>query len=317
MIKSILITGGFGFLGGRFGKFFSSEYEIILASRFEKKIPDWLPFSKTYKINWENQVSLTQACNKVDVIIHASGLNAQDCAKDPEKAVLVNAKYTENLVKAAINQGVKKFIYLSTAHVYSDNLHGVINEDTPTTNSHPYAVSNIAGENAVLSASVKSVMKGIVVRIANAFGSPMDKNVNCWRLLANDLSKQAVINNSLTIFGDSSVVRDFVTIRNVCTAIEHLIKNDTPSIVNIGSRTSCSLKEMATKIQVNCTNLFGFRPPIIIKQKPSNNQIQLDYQSNYFDNINFKFVNHDKLEIKQLLNFCKVNFCKKNQKNYC
>ena len=309
MKKTILITGGFGFLGGRLGQYLSENYNVILGSRSDQNKPNWLPIAKTLKIDWDDENSLNDACNMVNIVIHASGLNAQECSSDPEKALLVNGVYTQNLVNAAIKQSVKKIIYLSTAHVYSDNLLGVITEDMPTTNIHPYATSHVAGENSVLLAVRQGYIAGVVVRIANAFGSPASKDVNCWMLLANDLCKQAVVERSLTLNGDSKTVRDFVTIRDFCSVIGLLIEdNNTSNIVNIGSGKACTIGEMATKIQSNCLNVLGFEPPIILKQKPSINENSFDFQTNYLDNINFNFANDFDVEIRELIHFCKDNF---------
>jgi UDP-glucose 4-epimerase len=252
---------------------------------------------------------LNDTCNLVDIIIHASGLNAQECSSDPEKALLVNGVYTQNLIKAAINQSVKKFIYLSTAHVYSDNLLGAITEDTPTANIHPYATSHVAGESAVLLAIRQGCMKGAVVRIANVFGTPVSKDVNCWMLLVNDLCKQAVVERSLTLNSDSKTVRDFVTIRDFCSVIGLLIEdNNTNNIVNIGSSKACTIGKMATKIQSNCLNILGFEPPIMLKQKSLINKKPFDFQTNYLDDIGFKFVNDFDVEIRELIHFCKEGF---------
>ena len=309
MKKTILITGGFGLLGGRLAQYLSENYNVILGSRGDQNEHNWLPIAKTLKIDWDNETSLNDACNMVDIVIHASGLNAQECSSDPEKALLVNGVYTQNLVNAAIKQSVKKIIYLSTAHVYSDNLLGVITEDTPTTNVHPYATSHVAGENAVLLAIKQGRIKGAVTRIANAFGSPVSKDVNCWMLLVNDLCKQAVVERSLTLNGNSKAVRDFVAIRDFCSVIEVLIEsNNTSSIVNIGSGKVCSVGEMAAKIQSNCLNMLGFEPPIIFKQKPSMNKNLFNLQTSYLDSISFRFTNDFDLEIEQLISFCVKNF---------
>jgi len=308
--KTILITGGFGFLGGRLGQYLSENYNVILGSRSDQNDPHWLSTVKTLKIGWDNETSLNDACHLVDIVIHASGLNAQECSSDPEKALLVNGVYTQNLVKAAINQSVKKIIYLSTAHVYSDNLLGVITEDTPTTNIHPYATSHVAGEEAILLAVRKKYIEGVVVRIANAFGSPVSKDVNCWMLLVNDLCKQAVVERSLTLNSDIKTVRDFVTIRDLCSVIELLIEDDNASnVVNIGSgKAACTIGKMAAKIQSNCLNVLGFEPPIILKQKPSRDKNSLQFKSNYLDNVDFNFTNDFDIEIRELIHFCKESF---------
>lgn len=309
MRETILITGGFGFLGGKLGQYLSENYNVILGSRSHQNEFNLPPEVKISKIDWNNEVSLNNACNLVDIVIHASGLNAQECNSDPDKALLVNGVYTQNLVKAAINKSVKKVIYLSTAHVYSDNLVGVITEDTPITNAHTYATSHVAGENAILSAIRQGYIEGAVVRIANVFGSPVSKDVNCWMLLVNDLCKQAVIRKFLTLNSNGKTVRDFITIRDFCSAIEFLIEdNNTNNIVNIGSGKACTIDKMATKIQNNCLNVLGFEPPIVYKRKSSTQTNPLDFQTNYLSAKNFSFINDFDREIKDLLCFCKENF---------
>jgi UDP-glucose 4-epimerase len=309
MKKTILITGGFGLLGGRLGQYLTKNYNVILGSRSDKNETNQLLMVKTFKIDWDNETSLDDACSLADIVIHASGLNAQECSASPEKAFLVNGVYTQNLVKAAINQSIKKIIYLSTVHVYSDNLLGTITEDTPTTNTHPYATSHVAGENAVLLAIKQGCIKGTVARISNAFGSPVSKDVNCWMLLVNDLCKQAVVERTLTLNSNSKGVRDFVPIRDFCSVIEFLIEdNNARNIVNIGSGKVLTIDKMARKIQSNCLDVLGFKPPIILKKKPLSNENLFYLQSNYLDSVNFKFANNVDLEIKELIHFCKESF---------
>ena len=309
MKKTVLITGGFGFLGGRLGQFLSAHYNVTLASRTEQRAPQWLSFSKTIKIDWESEQSLLDACKSADIVIHASGLNAQECSDDPKKALLVNGMYTQNLVDAAINQSVKKFIYLSTIHVYSDNPLGEISEDTPTTNSHPYAASHVVGENAVLMATRQEYTEGVVVRISNAFGSPVSKDVNCWMLLVNDLCKQAALNKSLVLHSNSEIVRNFITITDFCSVIELLMKNkDIDRIVNIVSSKSYTITEMAKKVQFNCYDVLGFEPPILSNIKLSKDLDLINFQTNYLNRVGFKLNSDFNLEIKKLISFCVKNF---------
>jgi len=313
MKEVVLITGGFGLLGGRLGQHLSNNYNVVLGSRSDQDIPDWLHTSeaaKTCKIDWESEQSLLDACRSVDIVIHASGLNAQECHNDPEKALLVNGTYTQRLTNAAVKQSVKKVIYLSTAHVYSDNLTGSITEDTPVTNTHPYATSHIAGEEAVLSAANCGDIEGCVVRISNAFGSPVSKDVDCWMLLLNDLCKQVVVDRSLVLQSNSEIVRDFITIKDFCIVIGFLIEDRGVSgnVVNIGSGKACTIGEMAYKVQINCLDVFGFKPSIIFKNESLMEKQPLDYQTNYLDSTDFKFSNDFDAEIKELLYFCKENF---------
>ena len=220
----ILITGGFGYIGGRLAKAIiaNTEHRVILGSRESKSIPNGLDGATGVLIRWDSPESLNRITSGVDVVIHASGMNSQDCEDDPNMALEVNGIATSNLLMAAIKQKVGRFIYLSTIHVYGTPLAGRITEDSPTVGIHPYATSHQAGEDAVLMENKKGSIKGIVVRLSNAFGAPIHNDVNCWTLLVNDLCKQAVNHQELVLSSSGRQKRDFVSLTNVCSAIIHL-----------------------------------------------------------------------------------------------
>ena len=83
-----------------------------------------MPQSEVVKLIWDDKDALTEACRNVDTVIHAAGMNAQDCTKDPVAALEFNGVATARLVEATCKAGVNQLIYLSTAHVYSNPLQG-------------------------------------------------------------------------------------------------------------------------------------------------------------------------------------------------
>jgi UDP-glucose 4-epimerase len=162
MIKrKILITGGMGYVGGRLAVHLAQAgHQIVLGSRNASSPPVWLPQAEVLQIAWGDAGALEQSCDGVDVVIHAAGMNAQDCAADPAAALGFNGVATARLVAAACRAGVQRFIYLSTAHVYASPLVGAITEETCPRNMHPYATSHIAGEHAVLYANQHKQIRG-------------------------------------------------------------------------------------------------------------------------------------------------------------
>src|SRR3546814_14338280 len=121
------------------------------------------------------------ACRGCDAVIHAAGMNAQNCAANPVEALEFNGVATARLVQAAARVGIRRFIYLSTAHVYCAPLTGTITEDTCLRNLHPYATTHLAGENAVLLAVQFGEILGIVLGIANVLGVPAYPEVKMGR----------------------------------------------------------------------------------------------------------------------------------------
>lgn len=268
----ILITGGFGFVGGRLGVHLAKlGHKIVLGSRKSMCPPAWLEEAEVVHINWDDATSLALCCKGVDVLIHAAGMNAQECAIDPVGALEFNGVATARLVNAACREGVRRIIYLSTAHVYTNSLQGTITEDTCPRNLHPYATSHLAGEHAVLRASQQGDFQGIVLRLANAFGVPISKNVNCWMLLVNDLCRQVVQTHKLILQSTGQQHRDFISLYDVCQMFEQFISpNDSDSlrgVFNIGTGRSQSILSMAQRIQQRCVEVLDFKPELEYRQE--------------------------------------------------
>ena len=310
----ILITGGLGFVGGRLAAHLADAgHQIVLGSRKAINPSAWLPQAEVLQIEWDNCHALELSCNGVDIVIHAAGMNAQDCATDPVAALAFNGLATARLVSAAIRSGVKKFIYLSTAHVYASPLKGNITEATCPRNLHPYATSHLAGEQAILSASQLGQIKGIVLRLSNAFGVPMHKDVNCWMLLVNDLCRQAVTTRNLVLHSNGLQNRDFVAIDKVCCLVECLLAEAgtgmVPPIFNIGSGKSQSVLEMAQMVQIRCKHVLGYEPKLRRSIESSGAVLQpLDYIGGAINKVGLQLLTNPTNEIDNLLRFCCSQF---------
>jgi UDP-glucose 4-epimerase len=314
--QRILITGGFGFVGGRFAVHLAQAgHQIVLGSRNATSPPDWLPQAEVAKIEWDNDRALKNSCDGVDIVIQAAGMNAQDCAIDPVAALAFNGLATARLVAAASLAGVSRLLYLSTAHVYASHLMGTITEETCPRNLHPYATSHLAGEHAVLSASQRGQIQGIVLRLSNGFGSPMHKDVNCWMLLVNDLCLQAVQTRRLVLQTNGLQQRDFIGLTKVCRVVEHFLVGNGESkqtgVFNVGSGMPQSVLAMAQLIQKRCTHVLDFEP-VLQNVKGGVNEQNPQLMTYRDDKLAALGINFDGLdntaEVDTLLRFCKSAF---------
>lgn len=278
----ILITGGFGFIGGRLGQhLLQSGHQVILGSRNTSSPPDWLPQAEVVQVDWDDGPGLEKICGGVDVVIQAAGMNAQDCAADPIASLEFNGLATARLVSAAMQADVKRFIYLSTAHVYASPLMGTITEDSCPRNMHPYATSHLAGENAVLGGRQRGEIECIVLRMSNAFGAPVHMDVNCWMLLVNDLCRQAVTEHSLTLRSAGLQRRDFVALQDVVRAFSHVInltkEHVGDGVFNVGGAWAPRVIDIAELVQARCSVVLGFTPDII-RPEPRDGEVTLDLE---------------------------------------
>lgn len=313
----ILITGGFGFVGGRLAQHLQQAgHQIVLGSRKARSSPDWLPQAEVVQTDWKDGRVLEQICNGIDVVIQAAGMNAQDCVADIVAALEINGVATARLLKAAITQGVKRFIYLSTAHVYSSPLVDIINEDTCPRNLHPYATSHLAGENVILSAGQRGKIEGFVLRLSNIFGPPTHKDVNCWMLLVNDLCRQAVQTRKLVLRSSGLQQRDFFPMSDVCRVIQHIASFDSmlyqPNVFNVGAGISQSVLGMARLIQQRGKLVLGFEPELQCPDTGTDGCPEImDYRVDRLEATGFNPTHDNSSEIDGLLSFCNVSFDQK------
>jgi len=308
----LLITGGFGYLGGRLAQFLApAGYEILLGTRRQSAPPFWLPQSKVVETRWDSSAALEHACTGVDAVVHLAGMNAQDCAANPVLAVEFNACATARLVHAAVRQRVKRFLYVSTAHVYGSPLSGVITEETCPVSLHPYATSHRAGEDVVRAASQRGEIEGIVARLSNTYGAPARKEVNCWTLLVNDLCRQALTTQRMALHTSGMQRRDFIALTDACRAIRQLLEIPAAKLdnglFNLGGRWSPTILEMTNRIAERIFVATGRRPGISRKASQADkNQESLDYEISKLVKTGFALSGNDLVdqEIDGLIQFC-------------
>ena len=305
----ILITGSSGYLGGRLSKYLSHSYKLRTASRKFKR------FDKNdngniekYEIDWTSLKSIEKSLDGIDIVIHLAGLNAKNCEQNPLKAEDVNVHNTKKLVELSIKKGIKKFIYLSTAHVYSNPLEGVITENSDTLGDHPYATTHLAAEKLILSHHANGVLNAVIVRLSNAFGYPIFEDTNCWMLVVNDLCKQLVLNNKMIIRSNGKQRRNFISMDDTLRAINHFIdldKQDNP-IFNLGSLWNPTIKEVAKIIAKRYESITSQIPDIKFDASIDYGSNFLDYKIDKLLNSGFSFYNKDSVfdEIDDLIRMC-------------
>ena len=276
----ILITGASGLLGGRLAQYLIQQQkqqrpEILLGTRRSKGWPN------EAVMDFHQQDNLREVCHGVTAVVHLAGPNAAQCASADEQTLAADVQAMSNLLHRAIEQGVRRFIYVSTMHVYGAS-EGYIDEHTPALNIHPYALNHLAKESLLLNAHRQGLIEGVVVRLSNAFGAPVDMSANCWMLLVNDLCRQGARDHQLVLKSAGTQRRDFVPIRFVCGAMWHLLTMDSKLLSaepwHVSGQFSPRVIDMAKRIQSRFTVVFGktpelHHPPAELTDQPGN----LDY----------------------------------------
>jgi UDP-glucose 4-epimerase len=312
----ILLTGGMGFVGGRLAQFLahSSSHEICIATRNPVGPVAWLPQAQVRRIDWSSSSELRTLCDGFDVVAHLAGVNAPDAAADPVMAYEFNVVATARLVQAAIQAGVRRMLYLSTAHVYGSPLQGTVDERLCPFPVHPYAISHRAAEDIVRMAHATGKLEGTAVRLSNAFGAPAHITANCWMLLVNDLCRQAVLDHRLVLNSDGQQYRDFMPMQVACAALAHLLEVPAAKLgdglFNLGGNLSARVLDVAMRIATLAEDMMGRKPELLRRpDEPGPAPVPLHYDIERLRASGFSMNAQAYMdaEILQLLEFCKLN----------
>lgn len=305
----IVITGGSGYLAGRIIEKLLScrDYEITSISQGKSQL--YLD-NKIKYFSWDQKEDIHNAISNANIVLHTAGFNALDAAKHPDKAKDFSHKSTKSIINSLNPESSTKLIFFSTAHVYKSHLIGEINEDTLTTNNHPYALSNLVGESITKELNLSGKKQGIILRIGNCFGLPASELSSCWDLAINGMCKSAILNRQINISGPSNEIRNFIPMRTFLEKLLLVIKDKSNGysreIINISYTKSYTLGEIAKMISDRCFLLFNFTPKIICEQIKKGS-LTLNYHSKYIETLPEE-ENHFLEEIDETLIFLKNNY---------
>ena len=313
MSATVLLVGGFGNLGGRIAAHLSQfqNHQIVLASRKKQAAPLWAKDVQTIHLDVTDPTTFTNIPKSVNCIVQLAATNDVDSAQNPELARTVTTEGTASLLNAAIHNGIERFVYFSTAHVYGAPLQGTFTESSTTHAVHPYATTHLEAESAVATAHERGDIQGIRVRLSNGFGRPMAYEAADWRTLTSDLCRQAVVEKRMEMRTDGLQERNFITKTDIARAVQHLISLPTSLIsdglFNLGGSQSQSLLAMATTIQERAQTKYSTEIPLH-RPEPTTADIQhLNFDIHKLLNTGFSLTEDTLGEIDNFLDMIELH----------
>jgi UDP-glucose 4-epimerase len=272
MAKSILLTGGLGYVGGRLSKYLSSMgHQVYALSRNKKAIQSNAITVLTNEEVLKNEVL---DAGNIDVVIHLAATNEIVCGQNPKLSNEVNINGTVEWLEWARQKNVKHFIYFSTVHVYGSPLKGFYTEDSRCLPAHPYSITHKAAEDYVNWYNRDFNLKCSIVRLSNSFGYPAFNTADRWSLLVNDICKQIVGKRKIELRSNRFQQRDFIALFDVCTAVQSIVeqkrvnKSHSPlsPIYNLTNGSSKTLMEMALMVKTTAEEYLNEEVELIFDE---------------------------------------------------
>ena len=208
-----------------------------------------------------------RACEGADAVVHLAGENEVIAAQRPAAALAATVLATERIVEAAAAAGVRRFVYMSTMHVYGERVaeDAVLTEDLRPEPRALYAVARLASEH-VASALSTDGMELVVLRLTNSLGAPVHPAVDRWTLVSNDLCRQGALTGTLELRSSGVQWRDFVALADVHAIVAAACRFDPPALppgtYNLGSGVPMTVRSLAGLVQDAFERQTGRRPKL-------------------------------------------------------
>lgn len=229
--KTILITGGAGFIGSSLAERLVANNEVILLDRFFHNQPMTFtslaknPRIRTVEADILEGKAIEDLAEEAEIVIHAAAIvGVGRVCSYPRETLETNFAGTLRVLKAfEKSRRLERFVYFSTSEVFGVNSFRV-HEDTPTAVGPAaearwsYAIAKLAGEHLVKAYHRQSGMPVVTVRPFNVFGPR--------RLGANAVSSfilSSLQGSPIEVHGDGAQIRSWCYIDDFCRALIEMI----------------------------------------------------------------------------------------------
>ena len=254
-VKSILVTGGSGFIGSNFIRHLLAKHPEYSVANLDKL---------TYAGNPENLADIEDddryrfvrgdICDpdvvdplvaEADVIVHfAAESHVDRSLLGGAEFVRTNVYGTAVLLEAAHRHGVQRFHQISTDEVYGSLEEGAWTENCVLDPRNPYSASKAGAELLVRAYHVNHGLPTVVTRASNNIGPYQYPEKRVPLYITNAIDDQP-----LPVYGDGLQVRDHLHVDDHCAAIDLVLhEGAVGEVYNVGGENEANGLEVARAI---------------------------------------------------------------------
>jgi UDP-glucose 4-epimerase len=270
-MTSVLVTGGAGYIGSHVVKQLGEQTndQITVIDNLSTGVKEAVLFGSLIVEDLSNTLAISEIFSerRFDAVLHfAASIIVPESVENPLKYYANNTINTIELIRCAVQHGVRYFIFSSTAAVYGIPEEVPVRETTPTHPISPYGMSKLMSEAVLMdTARSKEHFNYAILRYFNVAGASRDGKLGQNFPEATHLIKRAaqtVIGQApyLEIYGtdydtpDGTGLRDYIHVEDLAaahvSALEYLIDGRGSDVFNCGYGRGYSVREVIAAMKV-------------------------------------------------------------------
>ena len=295
MSKTILVTGGAGFIGSNFVRHIYDTYKdyriIVLDALTYAGHIENLPVN----INAENNGRLTfwygnvtngelvdTLVSQVDTVVHfAAETHVTRSIYDNFLFFQTDVIGTQTIANAVLKyrDRIKRFIHISTSEVYGTACKPLMDEEHPILPMSPYAAAKAGADRLVYSYWTTYGIPAVIIRPFNNYGSHQHLEKAIPRFITS-----CILNEPIRLHGDGGAARDYIHVKDTCDAIDLVLHADGKivdgEVFNLASEADRTMLSVARDIvaEMGCDQslitFVGERPGQVFRHTGDSSKIR-------------------------------------------
>jgi dTDP-glucose 4,6-dehydratase len=255
----VLVTGGAGFIGshyvrqvltGAYPALRDAEVVVLDKLTYAGNEANLAPVAADPRLRFVrgdicDNALVTEVMTGVDLVVHfAAESHVDRSILGSADFVLTNVLGTQNLLQAAVEAGVGKFVHVSTDEVYGSIEHGSWTEDHLLEPNSPYSASKASSDLVARSFFRTHGLPVCITRCSNNYG-PYQFPEKVIPLFVTSL----LDGGKVPLYGDGLNVRDWLHVDDHCHGIQLVADGGRPGeIYNIGGGTELTNRSLTEKL---------------------------------------------------------------------
>ena len=260
-MKTVLITGGAGFMGSNFVRYLFdnyTDYNIVVldaltyagnADNIPEKVKKDSRFSFWYG-NVRNGELVDELVSHADIVVHfAAESHVARSIFDNTIFFETDVLGTQVIANSVLrnNDRVERFIHISTSEVYGTALHVPMTEEHPLNPTSPYASAKTGADRLVYSYWFTYGIPAIILRPFNNYGP----NQHLEKVIPRFITS-AILDEPLTVHGSGESTRDWLHVADLCQALDKALHVNLDKIkgqvINIGTGRDVAISTIADMV---------------------------------------------------------------------
>lgn len=280
--KSLLITGGAGFIGSQVSKMAArAGHHVIVFDNLSTGNKE----NVKYGTFIHGDLADTKAVNEVfsdhhiDAVIHLAALiDVGESVADPLKYYGGNVACTLNLLDAMARHHIHTLIFSSSAAIFGLPLSLPVNEDHPCQPINPYGETKLIIEKLLIDCDAAYGIKSSCLRYFNAAGGDPEAEITCRKAKESNLIPLVLKSlksstSAITVYGDDyptedgTCIRDYIHVQDLASAhllaLNKLLHDRQSTRYNLGNGKGFSVKEVIAAAE----KMTGLKARIIVGER--------------------------------------------------